>query len=234
MNKQVRIFGDSLMKGVILGEDNKYHIPKGVNVDAFAKEFYLDIFNHSSFGCTVTKGAGILSKALADGLDSDFVLLEYGGNDCDFNWAQVSAAPDEEHLPHTPIALFSDTLIAAVKQVSDRGIKPILMSLPPISADRYIDWICSSGLSKKNIIKWLGDTQMIYRFQELYSDTVAGIAHLYNCIFVDVRRAFLDKRNYCDLMCADGIHPNTRGQALIRQVFTDFFKNSDLLLPSLA
>ena len=64
MRKQVQIYGDSVMRGVILGEDNRYCFSRGGKIDAFMQEFPVDIQNKSSFGCTVTKGCQLLEKGL--------------------------------------------------------------------------------------------------------------------------------------------------------------------------
>lgn len=67
---------------------------------------------------------------------------------------------------------------------------------------------------------------MIYRFQELYSDTVVRIAHETNTMLVDVRSSFLNKRNFSELLCEDGIHPTEQGYNLIKQTFFEFASNS--------
>ena len=106
--------------------------------------------------------------------------------------------------------------------LKDPAIQPSLMSLPPMDAEKYLSWITRAGLNRENILKCLGDTQMIYRFQELYSHTIMMLAYETKSLFVDVRAAFLDKHNYKDLLCDDGIHPNEEGHQLIKQVFSQF------------
>ena len=232
MRKQVQIYGDSVMRGVILGEDNRYCFSRGGKIDAFMQEFPVDIQNKSSFGCTVTKGCQLLEKGLKkqEASPCDMILVEYGGNDCDFNWEEVAAAPEAEHLPKTPLSKFEGMMRGAVKAIKDKVITPLLMSLPPIDAERYIGWITKTGLSKQNIVKWLGDVHMIYRFQELYSNTIGKIARETGSFFVDVRSYFLDKHNYKHLFCADGIHPNVDGHELIRVAFGEFMRRNDGLL----
>ena len=39
---------------------------------------------------------------------------------------------------------------------------------------------------------------------------------------IDVRDAFLSERRYGELLCADGIHPNAGGHALIQRVLEGF------------
>lgn len=221
--RRIQIYGDSVMKGILLDrKSSRYYSQPPTNLNAFKEEFALDILNKSKFGCTILKGCQQLERQLERGLDCDMVLLEYGGNDCDFDWEKVSARPDAEHQPHTPLKEFTQTYRRMLSKLKEHAIQPILMSLPPIDAEKYLSWITRTGLNRENILKWLGDTQMIYRFQELYSHTIMKLAYESKCLFVDVRAAFLDKHNYKELFCDDGIHPNEEGHRLIKQVFSRF------------
>ncbi|KNZ41628.1 hypothetical protein AKG39_11115 [Acetobacterium bakii] len=223
MKKQIAVYGDSILKGVMLDkESQKYFFSKESVAKILEKLIPFQIHNHSKFGCTIEKGHKYLTNGLKKGLDCEIVLLEYGGNDCDYDWEAVSASPEENHLPHTPLDLFKRTFREIIAELNEHGIRPLLMSLPPIDAEKYLSWITRNGLSKENITKFLGDVQMIYRFQELYSNTIALIAAETGSLFIDVRSRFLDKRNFKELICEDGIHPNAEGHKLISQTFMDF------------
>jgi acyl-CoA thioesterase-1 len=228
--RQVQVFGDSILKGVML--DNKsmrYFISKENGVDDLERALPVNIKNNSKFGGTVEYGYKQLQNFLDKGLHCDIALIEYGGNDCDYNWDEVSDDPDRAHFPHTPIKLFEETLRKMVEKVKKAGILPLMMSLPPVDAQRYFAWITRKGQSKANILKFLGDIEHIYRFHELYSNIITRVAYDTNSLFVDVRRYFLLSRNFKDLICDDGIHPNAEGHKLINQAFIDFalsYKNS--------
>lgn len=43
--------------------------------------------NRSRFGYTAERGLGLIKKAIAAGERPDYALVEYGGNDCNFDWA---------------------------------------------------------------------------------------------------------------------------------------------------
>lgn len=223
--KQIEIFGDSILKGVIFDKiTNKYLTPKETHADRVENFLPVSISNKSRFGCTIDKGDKMLDKTLNEGVDCDIILLEYGGNDCDFDWKEVSEHPEKEHQPKTPLNIFEKTLRSMINKVKEHGIKPLVMSLPPIDPHKYINWITKDGLSKERILQWLGDVNMIYRFQELYSNTVVKIAYETKCLFVDVRSKFLDKHNFSALLCDDGIHPNALGHKLIEEAFVDYGK----------
>ena len=109
------------------------------------------------------------------------------------------------------------------------GKKVVMMSLPPLEPNRYLKWISQNDEQKQNsILKFLGDVDIIYRRQEMYSNTVTKVAYKNGCDFVDVRQKFLQSDNFPDLMCLDGIHANERGQKVMIDAFVDYFKNTQL------
>jgi len=223
LTQQIQIFGDSILKEVMLDKNNEhYYIPKESSSIKIEKLLPVHIQNNSRFGCTIGRGFEQLGRAINKGLNCDIVLLGYGGNDCDYNWAEVAKEPKAQHLPNTPLDIFEKTYRKMIKELQEKSIRPLLMSLPPIDAERYFDWITRDGLNRESILEWLGDKQMMYRFQELYSNTVVKIAHETGCLLVDVRSRFLDKRNYKELLCEDGIHPTEKGYDIIKQAFVNF------------
>lgn len=220
--KQIEIFGDSIMKGVMLDGGGRYYVPKESVVSDFGREFDCVIDNRSRFGCTIDKGCAMLERSLESGAGYGAALLEYGGNDCDFKWDEVARTPMEEHLPHTPLPVFIKTYYNMIELLRKNGVQPIIMNLPPINAHDYLEWITHRGVSRDALLVFLRDEQRIYRYQEMYSCAVTKIAHETGSLFVDVRSAFLYNDRYTELMCADGIHPNQNGQRLIKDVFVDF------------
>lgn len=100
------------------------------------------------------------------------------------------------------------------------------MTLPPIDAERYLAFLGRNGNDPKQILRWLGDVQRIYRFHESYSNAIVRIAEETGCPLVDVRSYFLDQPRFRDLICIDGVHPSEAGYKLIFQAFTDFISNN--------
>ncbi len=218
-NRVISIFGDSILKGVrLLAGTTRYGTTDDIGLESIARSHDWILDNRSRFGCTVQKGELFLNRQLGKGEAPAAVLLEYGGNDADFRWAEVSERPYDEHEPNTPLPVFVETLRRMIKTLCSRGVKPVLTTLPPISSERYLDWITRDGLSKENILLWLGDANAIYRYQEKYSLAIERLAAETGCFLVDLRSAFLEKRALLPYLCADGIHPNDAGQRLIHEV----------------
>lgn len=223
MNKKktLAIFGDSIMKGVQVQQETKrYFVEDFLETEVLEKRFGVSLMNCSRFGYTITRGKTLLTRQLEKGLDADLVVLEYGGNDADFNWSAIAERPAEEHEPNTPITVFLDTLSGMIDQVRSFGKRPVLTTLPPISAHRYLDWITQNGLSRERILQWLGDEGAIYRYQERYSNGIKLMAEQKKVDLIDLRDAFLAQRKILPFLCVDGIHPNKEGQRLIRDAFS--------------
>jgi acyl-CoA thioesterase-1 len=237
----VYLFGDSVARGVILNEEGNY-TPTKENFGALAAaKLGINLVNKARFGCTITKGLDILRRFVAgergpaalgsvsyaggtvDGLgavsrkrqSAGLAFLEFGGNDCDFLWNEVADRPDAEHLPATPIETFTRKYSEMIDALRSSELSPVIMSLPPLVSERYFDWFTRTGLDRKAILSWLGDVQQIFRWHEEYDRAVRWVATDKDCPLLDIRKDFLEKRDYREYMCRDGIHPNREGHRLI-------------------
>jgi lysophospholipase L1-like esterase len=215
------IFGDSVCKGVVFDSARKkYQFLKDNFAAMFSRVTGISVSNYSTFGSTLPKGEKTVERHLGELHDFDSILLEFGGNDCDFNWKEVSERPEVIHLPNTPFEAFSEQYREMICTVRQKGGKPILLTLPPLDAERYFRWV-SAGLDGGNILKWLGDVNRIYRWQEYYNMAVCRVAAELHAPLLDIRSAFLEQRDYNALLCEDGIHPNEKGHKLISSVLTE-------------
>lgn len=220
----VRIYGDSILKGIQVNPINqKYYINNNIDVEKISETYPMQIKNYSSFGCTVTKGRSMLKKGL-ENIGCDAIVMDYGGNDCDYNWKAISETPYANHSPNTPIELFAETYYDIIDTLKKKGILPILTTLPPLEPQRFFNWFCRD-LNKNNILLWLGEIKNIYHHQENYSKTIEKIALDSQVPLVDLRGEFLKAGNVSGLLCEDGTHPNTSGQKVITSSFQNFAKD---------
>lgn len=211
----VTVYGDSILKGVLL-DSGKYVINR-IWETQLAEKFHLTIRNCARFGCTIQKILPLIRRdSQGKRQNEEIAVLEFGGNDCDYHWEQISEAPDSRYECKTPPEEFLRRYREAVQLVRNSGRTPVLMTLPPIHSERYLRFICRNGLSRKNILHWLGDVEEIYRWHERYSEMVKQVAKEENARLIDLRRAFpRDPLSLEPLLCDDGIHPSRLGQKLI-------------------
>lgn len=226
MNEQleVNLYGDSLLRGTIIDEKMRYHSTISDILQGFAARYGVIFKNRARFGSTVGRGKGILQKDVDEGLRCKYALVEFGGNDCSFEWEHVANKPDDVHNPATEPAQFEATMLTMVDTLKEKGITPVLMTLPPLDAERHLSFISKTDLARRNILKWLGDAQMIYRFHELYSKIVERIAKQSKTLLVDVRERFLERHDLRKLIGIDGVHLNEDGYKLVAETFADFIE----------
>lgn len=227
--KKVALFGDSILRGVILDDNNKYCFSKNIDWQFIENTLNVSIINKSRFGCEIVKGQKIVNDFLLASDDIDVAVIEYGGNDSDFMWNEIALNPMSQHTSKTGIVEFEQKLRTLVLQLKAKGIKVVMMSLPPLDAQRYLNWVAENKKEKiDSIMCFLGDVARIYRYQEIFSNAVMKVALENKCDFVDVRQKFLQNERFPDLMCADGIHPNEKGQKVIVDAFVNYYSDAAL------
>lgn len=220
MINKICLFGDSISKGVVIDTlHNRYTMTKNsfANLVA-ASQSALEICNYSMLGCTIAKGSSLIARHRADVESCDVMVLEYGGNDSDHDWAAIAEKPYAQHLPKTPLDEFAEKYISIISKLKDMGKPIVMLNLPPIDPHKYFQWF-SRGLDRESILSWLGGSdEYIYRFHESYNAQVCDIAANYGIRLIDIRSVFLAKNDYSNYLCDDGIHPNERGHELIASV----------------
>lgn len=227
---RVEVLGDSVLKGIQINPVNlKYYIKNDFGFEKLIKKYNIDIVNNSRFGCTVIKGAKVIKKNLELGFSPDAVVMDFGGNDCDYEWSEIAKKPDNIFIPKTPIDNFKREYRNIISLLRDHGILPILTTLPPIDAQRFFEWWCKD-LNKGNVLRWLGSIDHIYQHHEEYSKVVEQIAIEEQVPLVDIRSAFLSHGQTADLLCEDGTHPNSKGQRVITETFEKFLSHQQIEL----
>ena len=162
--KKIAIWGDSVLKGVVLEEGkDRYSLLKDSSIELIKREYNLMIKNNSKFGLTVTKAMRLMDKSLSKGDHPNYVLVELGGNECDYNWKEISENQAKEYYHNTQLHQFNDCINTIIEKFRANGIEPILTNLSPLSSQKYFDWFGKNGLNTDNIQKWKGNIDRIYR-----------------------------------------------------------------------
>ena len=224
--KKVLVFGDSLLKGIIVGKDNRYVQLPDSTVTEVERSLKIGIENNSVFGMTATKAFDRFFKNKRTDLSQNAVLIEYGGNDCNFNWKEISERPLDKQEPMTSLKEFENNVLKMIKIVKKEGGFPVLMTLPPLHAEKFLSWVTRNGENRDNILLWLGDAQHIYRWQERYNLAINRIAIHTRTPIIDVRERFLSCDHYENYICEDGMHVNRLGHMLMADTFIKFVNSN--------
>ena len=211
--KTIALYGDSIGRGVTWDEERGRYVYLKEGFDKLLdKGDALRILNHSRFGALATEGLKDFEENPAE--ECDAVAIQYGGNDCTPSWERISADPDSFHPPRTDLDTFENQLTTFVKLVRQQGKVAVLITPPPLVAERFVPWV-SRGLNEQNILRYLGDAHHVYRWQEQYGLTVHKVARHTQCKLFDLRAFFLKERVLQDLYCIDGMHPNEEGHRVM-------------------
>lgn len=216
ISEKLVLLGDSISKGIVLNETNgKYERSSSSFAEILQEKGKIQLLNLSKFGATIRKGMEQLERKRKSMPQEGIVVLEFGGNDCNFDWSQVAEDPDYNHLSMVPLPDFVPLYEQLIGKIKEIGLRPVLLNLPPLDPRAFFEQV-TQGLNKENILKFLGGSvDRIYRWQEMYSNTIPTLAQKCECLFVDIRQRFLNEKHYEDYICRDGMHPNEKGQQLI-------------------
>jgi len=225
------VYGDSISRGIIYDEVKQRH---SLLLESFAnivsKRLKGVVYNAAKFGSTIVDA---LPRLQSDVLrrKPDIVLIEFGGNDCDYNWKSIAENPHGEFHPNTEYNTFSDSLFDLIEKLKKIEVIPVLVTLPPLDADKYLRWISEySEQSQKNILEWMGSVSRIYSWHEKYNAAILRIAERTQTRLIDIRTAFLESPDYRTLLCKDGIHPNEEGHKVIAEKILNYIESNYMFL----
>ena len=212
----VALWGDSIGRGVVYDEAaGRYRIFQENLCAMLQKDFGRNVRNYARMAFTARDG---LANMTPDRMEQGGIaVLQFGGNDCDMDWKAISKDPDGDHRPRLDLQQFRDTLRTLVERARLNHMTPVLVTPPPVDPERYFRWI-SRHYNAETIIKFIGDINHMYRWQERYANAVTAVAHETGAKLIDLRDAFLAEFNICELLCSDGIHPNEKGYRLLNKL----------------
>ena len=207
------IWGDSIAKGIVYDESRgRYAICRDNCILKLSRNVDFSVENHSVMGQTSENGLERMQGSCLK--PGHIAAIEYGGNDCDLDWKQVSEHPEIFQPGKVPLEQFGKNLAELVRRVREAGMHPVLVTPAPLISERYFNWV-SRGLDKKTILAYLGDVDHIFRWQEDYAEKVRSVAKRMGVYLLDIRQKMLDSGRLEEMICLDGIHPNEKGHEFI-------------------
>lgn len=233
--RQVCGFGDSVMKGCIIDKEKssaegiKYKISDCGFATRCRKKLGIEVDNFARFGSTVAQGMKFVNRYTEKIKASDYVLFEYGGNDCNYKWEEISHKPDAVHTPAVPIPEFVEHYSELIDKVRELGGRPVLLSLPILDPEKFFRHL-SKGLNSKNILRWLnGSIMNLDRWHERYNMEIFRLGMQKHVPVIDITSVFLEKMNHADYLCDDGIHPNEAGHELIENAIMEYLRRHKMI-----
>lgn len=217
-NKKVVVLGDSIARGVVL-MGSRYTLLKEGVAEMCADMLHLSLQNYSKMGCTIEKGQQMLEQRREAVAEADITVLEFGGNDSDFNWGEIAETPAQEHDPRTPTGRFVEVYRAMIQRVRELGSKPVMISLPLMDGQRFIDFQTRNmtAVEQRNVYEWLGDVERVRNYHDMYNLELFRLAAAERVPLLDITTPFLLSRDYAANLCADGIHPNAEGHRMMAE-----------------
>lgn len=221
------VYGDSISRGIIFDDMKQKHALLLENFSNILREQLRGvIYNAAKFGSTLVEGLQRLKNDVLN-RKPDIVLIEFGGNDCDYHWDEIAEDPTGDFHPNTECAKFHDLLSGLVVELRRLQIVPVLVTLPPLDPEKYLRMISrNSEQAKNNILKFIGSASHIYSWHERYNAAVLRVAEETKTRLIDIRSAFLETEDYTKLICTDGIHPNKDGHKVIAEKILQYVKTN--------
>ncbi|RKQ83628.1 SGNH/GDSL hydrolase family protein [Brockia lithotrophica] len=217
------LIGDSLLRGIVWDDvRRRYALARTRVANALARKGHEVVADLAFMGATARDGLERLREfALRspERLRGSWVLVHFGGNDCDFDWDAVAASPDSEHLPRRRLDAFTGDLGEIAGLARAYRAEPIFLVPPPLVAERYFAWISRGSPERADaILRWLGTVTRIHWWQERYAAAVAWVAERLEIPRVLLRGAFLlGREDFRTYVGADGIHLTESGYRLFSE-----------------
>lgn len=211
-------FGDSVTRGITYIK-GRLRIVKE-NYPALLHEFLgadTEVLNKGVFNDNSDLLLHRLEKDVIKQLP-DYVLIEIGGNDCDFRWDEVAQVKDDTHTPVVPLDRYIANLQHMVNRIYEAGAVPILMNLIPLDPVRY--YTRRREQHGSSIAHWIAQCGGIEHWHGMYNRALVQMANKWDMLMLDVRTAFKESGDLSELLSDDGIHPTKKGYKVLADAIT--------------
>ncbi|MCQ2010003.1 MAG: GDSL-type esterase/lipase family protein [Sporolactobacillus sp.] len=213
-------FGDSVTRGITFVR-GRFKIIRE-NYPALLQRFLGDGDEVINKGVFNDNSDLLVQRLDHDVLDEhpDLVLINVGGNDCNFPWDQVAKLPDSEHVPIVPIDRYLSNIKLMIDRISATGALPVILSLLPLDPARYYQSLMSHY--SHSIGHWIGMCGGIEHWHGMYNRALKDLCKKSGATLIDVRSAFKLKGDLKALINEDGLHPTAQGYKALAEIVSGF------------
>lgn len=216
------VLGDSIGRGILLDEkSNRYGLCRNT-FDTALKSAGVRVFNFAKMGMTSENALSLIDKC--ERSENAVAAIEFGGNDSDLNWNEVSCAPDTFHEAAVPISRYEENIVSLAEKARKHGMRPVIVTPLPLIAEKFFSYV-ARGRDENAIMTYLGTKQSIYRWQERYATAAIRAAHSAACPVFDARSLFLNRLDFDSLIGPDGMHPNEKGYKVLSDAVVNAWTN---------
>ncbi|MBR1638456.1 MAG: SGNH/GDSL hydrolase family protein [Treponema sp.] len=226
-NLSIVVFGDSILKGVVTIPESKnlFDVTENDSLSLAQKALGFDLDNRSIYGNITSKGLVKLQKYLEKGGSADLCVIEFGSNDCDYDWnifAPDAILPAFETIqPKVPLESYLENLDTMVELCRKSSITPLIMNLIPYICDKWFKTI-AKGHDEEAILNFLGGSaEKLGKNQKVYYKALMDFAAKNKVQVIDVWTLFSEMEESEKFMCEDGIHPNEAGYQKMSELWIE-------------
>ncbi len=222
MKTKMIFYGDSVIRGKTWLQGSLTPFDTENNFVKYCRSYLdslgMEIINKGKNGLTSDIACKELDNEVLK-LKPNYLVLEIGGNDCNFNWKEVSKNP---YLDHPP-ALSTNDLATNLNNIIDRlienSITVILLTPPPLDENKYLQLL--NHYFGNNIDLFIKTKGGIALWHKKYVETIRAVAVERKTFFIDIYAEF-EKTNLQEhLVALDGLHPTEKGYQLMAQKFVE-------------
>lgn len=212
-------FGDSVTRGIsyiqgrlrIVKENYPTLLQRFFNDD---KQEQVEVVNKGVFNDNSDLLVQRLEKDVLS-LTPNYVLIEIGGNDCNFFWDQVAQRPEDEHEPIVEIKRYLQNIQILAERIKQEKAVPILLSLLPLDPKRYYEHLAT--MYQSSIAHWISRCGGIEHWHSLYNRELKQFVQRMGTVMIDIRTMFKQKGDLQELLSDDGIHPSPIGYSVLSE-----------------
>lgn len=223
MKKRYYVFGDSMMRGVMPDETGSYHASELIGFPEIAEKCEIEIINYAMPTFTTERVLGWAQSTMARIDKPDAVIIECGGNDCDYDWKIFTESAGTELKHRRDLEHFSNDYEELISFFENMNVPVIAAMTPHIATGKYLSHLKEVSADIQKYSNSLPSVKLMKMAYNEYEKRMYEIANRHNCDIIVLQNKFDQVADSEDYFSADGMHPNERGYQLIGQSFLEFF-----------